>query len=276
VRSSVACLGYGPSDYGFSNNNAPSFGGSQEALSGQTFADGVYNVLPMKGIVVWNSHAFNLTDYDTTMEQYYNLFFAAPADQLYQLQPVFDDTEIFAQNVSPFHTREYCRTFTFPQNAHVFQFSSHTHRFGKLFRIWAPPNVACTAAGGCQPNAGSPIYVSTQYNDPVQLVYDPPVVLSSSDATQRTYKFCSLYDNGATNSNAVKRLSTSPEPPLLLAPGGPCDIGQTVCLGGSNQGATCAGAQGLCPGGTCDACPLRGGVTTEDEMFILLGSYYLP
>jgi hypothetical protein len=26
----------------------------------------------------------------------------------------------------------------------------------------------------------------------------------------------------------------------------------------------------------CDACPLRGGVTTDDEMFILLGQYYCP
>ena len=28
--------------------------------------------------------------------------------------------------------------------------------------------------------------------------------------------------------------------------------------------------------GVCDACPVRGGVTTEDEMFILTGSYYVP
>jgi hypothetical protein len=26
----------------------------------------------------------------------------------------------------------------------------------------------------------------------------------------------------------------------------------------------------------CDACAIRGGVTTQDEMFILLGSYYIP
>jgi hypothetical protein len=26
----------------------------------------------------------------------------------------------------------------------------------------------------------------------------------------------------------------------------------------------------------CDACPLRGGVTTDDEMFVLLGIYYVP
>jgi len=25
----------------------------------------------------------------------------------------------------------------------------------------------------------------------------------------------------------------------------------------------------------CDACPLTGGVTTEDEMFVLLGLFYI-
>src|SRR4029079_5471692 len=135
----------------------------------------------------------------------------------------------------PFQTREYCRTFTFPQNAQLFQFSSHTHRFGKLFRVCAPPNAPCTAAGGCLPNAGSPIYVSTQYNDPVQLGFTPPVNLSSSDPNQRTYQFCSLYEHRATDPAKVKRYSTSPEPPLIfgqpLAPGGPCDISETKCIG---------------------------------------------
>jgi len=28
--------------------------------------------------------------------------------------------------------------------------------------------------------------------------------------------------------------------------------------------------------GACDACPVNGGTTTEDEMFILLGDYYIP
>ncbi len=28
--------------------------------------------------------------------------------------------------------------------------------------------------------------------------------------------------------------------------------------------------------GVCDACPLVGGVTTEDEMFAILGDYFFP
>jgi hypothetical protein len=38
----------------------------------------------------------------------------------------------------------------------------------------------------------------------------------------------------------------------------------------------CNGDDSLCgEGGICDACPTGGGATTEEEMFILLGSYYV-
>ena len=39
----------------------------------------------------------------------------------------------------------------------------------------------------------------------------------------------------------------------------------------------CGGSDAVCgAGGVCDACPVHGGVTTADEMFILLGSFYVP
>jgi hypothetical protein len=41
----------------------------------------------------------------------------------------------------------------------------------------------------------------------------------------------------------------------------------------------CGGDHSLCgepENEWCDACPARGGVTTEDEMFILMGSYFIP
>jgi hypothetical protein len=38
----------------------------------------------------------------------------------------------------------------------------------------------------------------------------------------------------------------------------------------------CGDDDGLCGGdGVCDACPLAGGITTEEEMFAILASYYL-
>ena len=58
----------------------------------------------------------------------------------------------------------------------------------------------------------------------------------------------------------------------------PCDL---RCRNdGPRRGELCGGTDAECnsaPGardGVCDACTLRGGVTTEDEMFILFGSYY--
>jgi hypothetical protein len=48
----------------------------------------------------------------------------------------------------------------------------------------------------------------------------------------------------------------------------------------SNRGKLCNGDDRACdskPGandGVCDACPLKGGTTTDDEMFALLGWWY--
>jgi len=283
AKRTAGCVFYGPPDYGFFNNVSPTFGGSQEPLTDQTYAPGVYSVLPMKGIVVWNSHAFNLTNTPTTMEQYYNFTFAQPADQSYPLQGAFDDTEIFVENVPAFETREYCRTFTFPPNSHAFEFSSHRHKRGVLFRIWAPPNATenttCTGAGGCLPNPDPPFYQSTEYNDPVRLAFSPPIDLRGLDAAHRSYKFCTLYDNGAADHSTVKRRSTSPVPPVPL--GGPCLVSQTRCIDGPHHNELCNGSNVACDSslgagdGDCDACPLHGGVTTEDEMWIFLGSYYI-
>ena len=49
-----------------------------------------------------------------------------------------------------------------------------------------------------------------------------------------------------------------------------------MCLDGPNKGHLCGLDDSLCPESVCDACPLEGGVTTEDEMFIMLGFYYMP
>jgi hypothetical protein len=107
-------------------------------------------------------------------------------------------------------------------------------------------------------------------------------VLDNADESSRTYKFCSLYDNGADVPTDVKRRSTSPVPPIGLAfLGGPCGDDTVACLAGPHKGELCHGDDHACDSasgandGSCDACPVHGGVTTEDEMFILLGLYYV-
>jgi len=229
--SSVACFGFGP-DGQVPQTVGGGFAGSQEPLATQVFADGVYNVLPMRGIIVWNSHAFNLTGSDSTMEQYLNLFFAGPDDQRFPVQTVFPIGHIFAMSVPPFETEEVCATFTYPRGARVFELSSHVHKRGSLFRIWGPPQKACSPGPNCKPEASAPLYVSTEYSDPVRLPFDPPVALDAADPAARTYKYCAVYDNGATDPSEVKRCGDYP-------------------------------------------CTVSGGNTTEDEMFLMLSSYYV-
>ena len=70
------------------------------------------------------------------------------------------------------------------------------------------------------------LYVSTIYNDPVVLRYDPPMVLGPNlNQKDRSITFCALYDNGFTNPAEVKRQSTSPDPPVEFPGiGGPCAV----------------------------------------------------
>ncbi|MBW2212568.1 MAG: hypothetical protein JRG67_16305, partial [Deltaproteobacteria bacterium] len=108
--------------------------------------------------------------------------------------------------------------------------------------------------------------------------YDPPNSYPAADAAGRTFKACAVYDNGADNPLEVKRESTKPNTPACDFFFGfcGCDAIERACLGGDSQGELCDGDDSLCgEGGTCDACPLVGGVTTADEMFIPLGSYYV-
>ena len=265
--------------------------------------------MPARGIIVWNSHAFNLTETDSTLSQYLNLGFAQAQDQVYPAQQIFVLDHIFTQDVAPFETQEICATHTLPRGARVFQLSSHTHRHGVQWRTWAPPNTPCQprCAPGvpaffcfedpdlpfCEgPRADDPLYFSTDYSDPLNLSVD--LALDSPNLEDRTFLYCSVYDNGATpTSPPVKRRSTAPFAPEFLGGvfgdlvlGGPC-IFETYCMDGPNKGLSCIAPDGftaddrMCdnaPGandGVCDACPARGGITTEDEMFIMLGTYYL-
>jgi len=292
VDSTIACIGYGPPDWGFDvtgsgTNSAPSIGGSQQPLAQQVYPPQVFNMLPIKAIQVWNSHAFNLTAEPTTNEQYLNVYFTTPDDAVYPVHGIFDSADIFVQDVPPFQTREYCRTHTLPQGARLFELSSHTHKFGKRFRVYGPGITQRCGSGrpiapaDClpRPEDGAPIYESTEYNDPLVRRFDPPLAFDTPDENARTFKFCALYDNGATNPDEVKRQSTSPLPvfPVQIA-GGPCTNATVACLAGPKKGQLCNGDHAFCGPAEqklCDACPVRGGTTTGDEMFILIGSYYI-
>lgn len=373
--SRVACIGYGPPDapVGFE-----SFGitGTQETAQEVTFPDGVYYEIPLKGVIMWNSHAFNLTDSPGKLEAWINFYFAAPEAQRHPVHRIFDVSQIFKMNVPAFQTEEVCAFYRFQPNAHLFEISTHMHQRGKRFRVF---DGAFACAGG--PNAGQPcspfgadfaspdlcagapcrapltiypgdcnkdggvainelvtavriaasgeapdecphldldadrraeideivraidtalsgsalvterdpetslLYVNFTYNDPLILQFDPPRIFwASLPPSERTFTYCALYDNGFTSPDTVKRRSTSPRSPGGRI-GGPCAVA-THCTAG-RTGAPCAGRtdeerNASCDSGAglgdgfCDACPLRGGVTTEDEMFAFFGAYYVP
>jgi hypothetical protein len=303
-KSSLACLTFGPPDFnqggnpiaGGGSNTSPSFGGSQQPFARNVYPPGVWAALPTKGVIVWNSHAFNLTNEATTNEQYLNMYFLGAAARQFPVRGIFDSRDIFVQDVPPFAAREYCKTITFRKGSRITELSTHAHKRSSLFRVWGPGIAEkCRSTsedpGACLPEPGTPVLTTTEYNDPAQFQYPEPLALDSDVPAERRFKFCSLYDNGASDPATVKRNSTSPIPPTFgtLAPGGPCfvpgpgpfarDLGIS-CLDGPKKGQLCGGDDRFCdstPGagdGQCDACPLKGGVTTEDEMMILLGNYY--
>lgn len=279
-----ACLGYGPPDFGVGSspvrlgtNNAPAVSLATEPLLDTRFPPDVYGVLPIRGLVVWNSHAFNATDTPTTNEQWLDFYFAAPDARRYRIEEIFAADEIFAMHVPPFDSREICRTETFPQGTRIVELSSHTHKRGVLFRIWGPGTAPTCMSDDpqCTPESSDPILVTTDYADPAVTRFDPPLTLDDSDPATRTFKFCARYDNGKTDPSTVRRRRGMP------AFATPCPESDVVCLAGPHRGQPCGGDDARCdtsPGagdGSCDACPLRGGVTTEDEMFIMLGRRYV-
>ena len=264
IKQSFACIGFGPGGFG---QNFYAIGGAQKAQATTEFADGVFAQVPMKGILYWNSHAFNLTDQDTTMHARLNYSFAKTPK--FPVGSIFDTSKIFAANAAAYKTQMLCNDYVLPQGARLFSLSSHTHKHGKHFTVNDP--------------TGKLIYESFVYNDPLTQTYNPPLAFDSAAPKQRTLHYCSLYNNGmaadgSPDPNTVTRRSRLPQSaqntigfcsPVACAAGkigAPCH--------GTGDDRACDSAPGA-NDGSCDACAITGGESTENEMFILIGSYYV-
>jgi hypothetical protein len=302
-RSSVACVAYpnGPPElatlgglFGTASSRQ-NLATAQESSFRETYPEGVYALAPVKGFVIWDSHAFNLTSSDTTIEQWMNLSFADPNDLRYQRQQIFDADDIFGMGrIEAFEQREVCGSFTVPQYGRLLNLSSHTHRFGKQFRVWYPPNDRCQGRApdnDCEPPTREPEYISFDYEDPLYQRFDEQddMLFDGADERDRTFLYCAVWDNGFTNPEEVRLNSNRPDAQTCdfvgAVAGAAAGIGLTACgcpeeerscFGGPNEGMPCGGDDSVCgEGGVCDACALGGGVTTEEEMFLLLGAYYV-
>ena len=258
VRSAVACIGYGPRG----GSNAAQIGkGLGGAGNGQTSTDlelGQYRRIPLKGIVYWNAHAFNLTAREHDLKAYLNLLFTD--DLQHEVNQMLDVSGLYiAAGQPPFTRKSYCKPYTFAQGTRVVSLSSHTHERGEVFWMNDPD--------------GKRIYESFVYSDPVIQRFSPPLAFDSPDPARRTITYCATYNNGlapdgSPDPSRVRRFSATPQN------GFPCK--PTACTDGL-VGAPCNGAEddAACDSvagagdGVCDACPITLGVSTQDEMFVL-------
>jgi hypothetical protein len=265
AQRSIACTGLGPSDW---RQNTIDMGGSQAPISNNKLSEGVYSILPARGVITWNSHAFNLSPEATTIEQYNNFLFTPADDRQYRNIEIFDTKDLLVANVPPYQQRTYCSTYVLPRGTRLTGLGSHAHQRGVLWQTWLPPqDPSCKTSINCKPNTEPADYVSRIYNDPLVLKYDPPLEYDSTTVSERTLKFCVTYDNGLEFPDLLKRNSTSV--------GTTCN-NRAYCAGGVTPGLSCGNDDSMCgDGGACDACTVKGGFTTEDEMMLLLGNFYV-
>jgi hypothetical protein len=304
-RTTIACIGYpnGPVEMGDVGGLFGSAAARQNLLLAQessfreTLPTDVYAVAPVKGFIVWDSHAFNLTNSDTTIEQWLNLSFVPPDEVRYPREQIFDADDIFGMGrIEAYASGEACGSFTIPKHGRLLSLTTHTHRFGKEFRVWYPPNEPCIGDApdnNCEPPTNEPDYLNYDYADPLYQRFSGSEIMKfdGDDIAERTFRYCAFWDNGESNPAEVRRESIKPDTETcnfvgafaqvanarglgLTACG--CEPEERSCFGGPNEGMACQGDDSVCgEGGVCDACPLGGGVTTEEEMFILAGSYYI-
>ena len=130
---SVACIGYGPGDAGIGKGEESLFSTMGSAVEG---TEGIFEEAPLRGILVWNSHAFNLTDTPAPLDIWVNFEFAAPAEQRRPLERFVDISAISKMKVPAFGAQEVCNHHTLPPDARVLELTSHTHKRGKRFRVF--------------------------------------------------------------------------------------------------------------------------------------------
>jgi hypothetical protein len=247
----------------------------QQAQSTQEFYPGTYREWPLRGIMLWNSHSFNITAVDHILRGRFNLRFARdrqyPQLEAGGFDTLFGIPRLLFEGTAPYTEQVLCERAILPEGARVTGISSHTHRLGKHFWYEMPD--------------GTHIYDSYIYNDPLNLFFEEPMSFDSPDPAERTLTYCSLFRNGVDeDGNPVPEEVTRASEigyPVPFAPGsniGLCE--PTHCVNEGMYDVECddgiantTGDDAACdssPGagdGICDACPITGGITTGNEMF---------
>lgn len=260
IRNNVACVGFGPP--GGENGSTPD--GRVDFSTGRA---GFFAEFPSHGIFYWNSHAFDLTGEDLVHHHYTNVFLTD--DLRFQSVSLQDVSHLgIAAGTPPFTRATYCADYPLPQGTMLLGLTSHTHKRGERFTI----DVKST---------GERLYDNPFWDDPVTVSYDPPRVFDSQEPADRTLHYCATYNNGvrpdgSPDPDTVTRLSRKPTRSSCRPTA--CAAGRVAepCAGpGEAADATCDTSPGA-GDGLCDACPITAGITSDDEMFVLIASHLVP
>ncbi|MET0340247.1 MAG: hypothetical protein ABW252_04565 [Polyangiales bacterium] len=223
--------------------------------------EGVYYEIPLRGVLWFNSHAFNLDEQDTVLEARVNYLYAKKLEREMRPVNVIDNNNI-AHGQPPFTRKTYCGKHVVPEGYSLAIMTGHTHRRGEHFWV----NDA----------SGAKIYETFTYNDPLYKRFEPWRVFDQADPVQRTLEYCATYSNGLKkngqpDTDLVTRASRMPDrtgcKPVA------CTAGKVTSACTVDSDCDSSPGRG---DGECDACPITAGQTTENEMFVLMPWYILP
>lgn len=160
-RNAVACIGFGPGDAGIGVGDTSLF---STMASNAAEEEGVYSEAPIKGILVWNSHAYNVVDEPALLDIWVNLDFAKTEDQVHLLHRFVDISHIAKMRPPAYGADQICAHHVLPDGARMLDFASHTHKRGKRFQIFAG-RFACSGGpsdgAACTPFGTEPGYPLT-------------------------------------------------------------------------------------------------------------------
>ena len=263
LRPSFACVGFGPP----SGRPAEITGGAPQAQTNFLFPGGVYQQLPLKGVMYWNTHAFNVTSRDHVMNGRVNYYFAEPEQQDNQACRISDFSAIFRPNNPPFTRETFCNDHVFPVGSRVFQL------FG------AQPQARRALLGDRSERAADLRQLF------VQRPGDPAVRSAARVRfAERRGAHRSLLRDVQQRRRSGRSAGHRPGDAGVARPTGGAEVHRQVQARRLRRRqarravhATTRTATRL-PGagdGWCDACNITGGESTENEMFVLFGAQYV-
>ena len=250
----IGCNDQGPDD----RFRKALIAGSQTPTALITYPEGVALKLdPHQGLLL-NAHYINYYS-DTQAEVLVN-FYTVPAAQVeHEAKNLFDVVANAFIDVPPFSTQTAGWSWSPSTPIALIGLTSHMHKRGSLFTIDYVGDDGSDknpADGPVDPDGQRHLYVNTDYVDPEELNFDPPLIIQPGEKLVYTCQ----HDNGVNRS-----LKMGCEEESGVVPGSPLQPARAC-----SEDTDCAGFGT----GQCVPANLVFGYTSDDEMCIMPGVYY--